>query len=86
MGVIGTRTFKSGNSVAVRLPKELGYEVGMAVHLEQDGSVVTIRPAIDPVAEKRKLTDLIARLRDIGPILPVSPREPIEFPDRPNLY
>jgi len=86
MGVIETRTFKSGNSVALRLPKELGIPANMPVVLERDGDTITIRPADDPEEGKRRLAAMIAELRAIGPIEPVGQREPIEFPDRPGLY
>lgn len=86
LGAIETRTFKSGDSVAVRLPEELGFAPDVAVTIEQRGTTLTIKPAIDPVEEKRKLTELMARLRRNGPITPVQKREPIEFPDRPGLY
>ena len=42
MGAI-TKTFKSGNSVAVRLPKELGFEAGVDVEVEHQGNGVMIR-------------------------------------------
>lgn len=86
MGMIETRTFKSGNGVAVRLTKESGFASGVAVTIEQRGDTLTIKPAIDPVEEKRKPTQLMARLRRAGPITPVRKREPIEFPDRLGLY
>jgi len=86
MGIIETKTFKSGNSVAVRLPKELGVAADVAVTIEQNGTTLTIKPALDPVEEKRKLTDLMARLRKTGAITPAEKREPIAFPDRRGLY
>ena len=86
MGVIETKTFKSGNSVAVRLPKILGFEAGVPVVIEQVGDTITLRASVDLTEEKRKLTKLVKQLRAIGPITPPSVREPIEFPDRPGLY
>lgn len=85
MGAIKTKIFKSGNSVAVRLPAELGLEEGLSVTVERDGTGVKIRPVIDPVEEKRKLSELVAALRALGPVGDVEPREPIEFPERPGL-
>ncbi len=89
MGAIETKTFKSGNSVAVRLPKGFGLPAGTAVTLEQVGDTVTLRPVIDHAEEKRKLTQLIEQLQEIwkdGP-RPIShPEEDrIEFPERPGL-
>ncbi|HEU0043608.1 AbrB/MazE/SpoVT family DNA-binding domain-containing protein [Sphingomonas sp.] len=87
MGIhIDTRTFKSGNSVAVRLPRELGFEADVAVRLEKVGRNIHVKPLLDPVEEKRRLHRMVERLRAIGPPDPSGPREPIEFPDRPGLY
>jgi antitoxin VapB len=66
MGAYEGRTFKSGNSVAVRLPKAMGIAAGMAVKIEQRGDGVMIRPAHDPAEEKRKLLALLAELDAIG--------------------
>jgi antitoxin VapB len=87
MGVIVRgKTFRSGNSVAVRLPRELGYDADTIVTIERVGRQLTITPDIDPEEEGRKLDDLIAALHAIGPITPIGVREPIELPDRPGLY
>ncbi len=85
MGVIDTKTFKSGNSVAVRLPKELGFTADMPIEIERDGRSITIRPKFDPVEEKRKVLELVEAMRALGPPLPHQPREPIEFPERFGL-
>jgi antitoxin VapB len=90
MGVIETRTFKSGNSVAVRLPKELGLEVGARVTIRRVGDKLEIAPRADAAEEKQALLDMTNKIRAIwdeagGPPEP-QPREPIEFPDRPGLY
>lgn len=85
MNAISSKTFKSGNSVALRLPKEIGFAPGMEVVIERSGDVLTIRPAIDPAEEKRKLAEFIAALRALPKPPEVQKREPIEFPDRPGL-
>lgn len=85
MGAIETKIFKSGNSVAVRLPAGLGFEAGVSVTVESVGDGVKIKRVKDPVEEKRKLSELVAALRALGPIDDVEPREPIEFPERPGL-
>jgi antitoxin VapB len=85
MGAVRTKTFKSGNSVAVRLPAEFGFAAGLSVTVERDGSGVKVRPMTDPVEEKRKVADLVAKLRALGPVGEIQVREPIEFPDRPGL-
>lgn len=51
---VRARTFKSGNSVALRLPKALGIKEGveMKVHEEQG------RYVVEPVEAPKKLIDL----------------------------
>jgi len=85
MGVIETRTFKSGNSVAVRLPTELGLAANVAVTIERVGNELKIKPMVDPVEEKRKLNELVAALRTLGPVGEIEQVRPIEFPERPGL-
>lgn len=85
MNSINSKTFKSGNSVAVRLPKEVGFPPDTPVVIERNGEVLTIRRARDPVAEKRKLLELVAALRALPAPSELETREPIEFPERPGL-
>jgi antitoxin VapB len=50
-----TRVFKSGNSLAVRIPKELGFsEPNEDVEIERQGNALIIRPV-----EKRSLAGLM---------------------------
>ena len=49
-----TRTFKSGNSVAVRLPKALGVEPGVEMVVREERG----RYIVEPVQTKRKKIDL----------------------------
>lgn len=86
MNVPETKTFKSGNSEAVRLPRGLGFGVGVAVNVEREGDRVVITPARDPAGEKRKLRALVEALRALGRSGDAPDRERIEFPDRPGLY
>ena len=83
-----TKTFKSGNSEAVRLPKGIGFGVGTDLRVEREGNRIVLTPIADPVAEKRKLRQLVADLRAIGRSGDIQDREEarIEFPDRPELY
>ena len=49
-----TRVFKSGNSLAVRIPKELAIvEASQDIEIERVGDTLVLRPVV-----KRKLTDL----------------------------
>jgi antitoxin VapB len=86
MGMPETRTFKSGNSEAVRLPQGIGFGVGVAVNVERDGDRVVITPARDPAEEKRRLRELVEALQALDRPGEVEEREPVEFPDRPGLY
>lgn len=86
MGAHQSRTFRSGNSVALRLPKALAIGPDERMVIEQEGDVLTIRRLIDPATEKRKLEALVATLRALPRPDSVEVREPIEFPDRAGLY
>jgi antitoxin VapB len=86
MGAHETKTFKSGNSVALRLPKALGVGPDERMVIERNGDVLTIRRLKDPAEEKRKLLELVEALRALPRPDEVEKREPIEFPDRPGLY
>jgi len=49
-----TRVFKSGNSLAVRIPKELAIvEAGQEIEIEQVGNTLVVRPV-----KKETLADL----------------------------
>ncbi len=53
-----TRVFKSGNSQAVRIPKELGFPDGLQdVEIERRGDELIIRPL-----RQQKLTGLRSKL------------------------
>jgi antitoxin VapB len=83
---VHTKTFRSGNSVAVRLPKGFAIPEGVEVELDKSGDVVTIRLARDPAEVKKRMRKLIEELEAIGCSGEIEKREPIEFPDRPGLY
>ena len=83
---IHTRTFKSGNSVAVRLPKGFAIPVGAELEMDKSGDTVTIRVTRDREEVRRQLRKLTADLEAIGaPPGGVQKRDPFEFPDRPGL-
>lgn len=79
MTAIKTRTFLSGNSEAVRLPKDVGFGAGTEVVVERDGDVVSIRPA------RPSLPWLIGQLKTLPAPSGVQAREPFEAPDRTGL-
>jgi len=82
---VHTKTFKSGNSVAVRLPKGFAIPANVEVALEKSGDTVTIRTLRDPADEKRRFLEMLDVLRALPKPPHIEKREPIEFPDRPGL-
>jgi antitoxin VapB len=79
-----TRTFKSGNSEAIRLPKGLGFGIGTEVRIEREGDRLVVTPVHDPEAARAANRKLVEDLRAIrgGVNLPRQEREPFEFPER----
>jgi antitoxin VapB len=79
MNAYRTKTFRSGNSEAVRLPKEIGFGAGTEVEVVREGDVVTIK--------RRRMTnrELVESLRELPKPGSVQARVPIEFPERPGL-
>jgi antitoxin VapB len=74
-----TKTFRSGNSEAVRLPKEIGFGEGVEVEIVRDGDAVTIR--------RKRMTnrELVEALRELPRPDRVQEREPFEAPERSGL-
>jgi len=52
-----TKTFKSGNSVAVRLPKALGVEAGVEMTVREERGRYIVEP-VEPAGQKPKRIDL----------------------------
>lgn len=82
---IHTRTFKSGNSVAVRLPKGFAIPEGVEVELDKTGDVVTIRLASDPVEERARMLKWLDELKALPKPPKIGKRERIVFPERRGL-
>jgi len=51
-----TKIFKSGNSLAVRLPRDLAFGEGIEVSVSREGESLIIRPL------RLKMADLVRRL------------------------
>ncbi len=81
-----TSAFKTGNSVAIRLPKAFGVKPGDKFELIRKGGHLEIHPVEDLEQERAQLKELGRILRELGPRKNPQKREPIEFPDRPGLY
>ena len=88
--IVDGKVFKSGNSAAVRLPKEVAFDLGTAVTIDRKGDAVIIRRKDDPEALRRDLEAMFAEITAIwekhgAPPTPME-RDPDLFPDRPGLY
>lgn len=72
-----TRTFKSGNSVALRLPKALGVEAGVEMTVREERG----RYIVEPVdAERKKKIDLTGIAGSMPWLKPLTPEERIMEP------
>ena len=79
MTVARTRTFKSGNSEAVRLPKDVAFGEDVELVIVRSGDVLTLYPAATSIPE------MIARL-DALPVPPsVEARDEEDLPERSGL-
>lgn len=83
---VKTNAFKSGNSVAVRLPKAFGIKAGDPLDVLNKGQKIEIRRSVDPEYARQQLAEMVRELREIGPIDGDPQDGRIEFPDRPGLY
>ena len=72
-----TKLFRSGNSLAVRLPAEIAYPEGTEVEVTRHGEVVTVVPV-----QGQNLAQLADTLRRLGRPATREPRDPIELPER----
>lgn len=87
MGIVESKSFKSGNSVAVRMPRETGMPENSDVTIERSGEAWIIRLAKDPVEEKRKVIEFVEELRALHARHPVGEieRRDADLPERPGL-
>lgn len=80
MATSKTRAFKSGNSIAVRLPKEVAFEDGTELVVERSGDVMTIYPA--PAGN---LAELVERLNKLPRPSSIEERDTEEIPEPKGL-
>ena len=66
-----TKTFKSGNSVAVRLPKALGVEAGVEMTVREERG----RYIVEPVKGEPKRIDLTGIYGSCPGLRPLTPEE-----------
>ncbi len=79
MAIATSRTFRSGNSEAVRLPRDLAYGAGVELTLVRSGDVLTIYPSRDSI------DDLITALNQLPRPDSIEIRDEDLFPERPGL-
>ena len=79
MKSFASRTFKSGNSEAVRLPKGAAYGAEIEVTIIRSGDVLTIYPARPPI------TALAQRLEALARPTKVEARDQDTIPEPPGL-
>ena len=79
MSVVASRTFKSGNSEAVRLPRDVAYGRDIEVTIVRSGDVLTIFPAKPPISE------LVKRLADLPRPETIETRDIEPLPEAPGL-
>ena len=79
MTIVKTRTFRSGNSEAVRLPKDVAFGQEVELVIVRSGDVLTLYPAAPSIPE------MIARLEAL-PVPPsIEERDDEELPERAGL-
>ncbi len=74
-----SKTFRSGNSEAVRLPRDLAFGADVELTLIRSGDVLTIYPS------KGSIVDLVATLNQMPRPDSVERRDDDLFPERPGL-
>ena len=79
MTVARTRTFRSGNSEALRLPKDVAFGDDVELVVIRSGDVMTIYPAATSIPA------MIARLRSLPAPPTIERRDQEELPERRGL-
>jgi len=74
-----SRTFRSGNSEAVRLPKDVAYGEDIDVTIVRSGEVITIYPT------RMSLREMLKRLDELPAPDYIEERDSDVVPDRPGL-
>jgi antitoxin VapB len=81
--MVKTRTFKSGNSVALRLPKALGIDAGLEMTVREERGRYIVEPAkADKPGEKIDLTGIYGSVPGLTRML----REDEEYEDIPREW
>ncbi|MGI8840336.1 MAG: antitoxin [Caulobacteraceae bacterium] len=79
MPVVTRCTFRSGNSQAVRLPREIAFPDDTVLTLVRSDDVLTIYPTRPPVSE------MIEKLLSLPGSGSIEVRDTEEIPERPSM-
>lgn len=79
MPIARTRTFKSGNSQAIRLPKDVAFGEDTELVVVRSGDVMTIYPAATSIPS------MIKRLHSLPKPPAVEQRDKEDLPERSRL-
>ncbi len=79
MAIARSRTFRSGNSEAIRLPKDIAFGKDVELVIVRSGDVLTIYPAASSIPT------MIERLRSLPAPPSVEQRDDEELPERRGL-
>ena len=74
-----TRTFRSGNSEAVRLPKDVAFGENVELVIIRSGDVMTLYPA------KTTIPEMLKRLQALPSPPDIETRDVEELPERQSL-
>lgn len=79
MTIARSRTFRSGNSEAIRLPRDVAFGENVDLVIVRSGDVMTIYPAATTIPA------MIARLRALPAPPNIEQRDEEEIPERKGL-
>ena len=79
MSIARSRTFRSGNSEAIRLPKDVAFGDDVELILVRSGDVMTVYPAASTIPE------MLARLAALPALTERDQRDDDDFPERSGL-
>jgi antitoxin VapB len=79
MPTVTSRTFRSGNSEAVRLPKEVAFGKDIEVTIVRSGDVITIYP------KRPSIHEMIAKLKALPKPPSIEVRDVDLIPERDGL-
>lgn len=79
MPIARSRTFKSGNSEALRLPRDVAYGEGVELVIVRSGDVMTIYPATSSIPA------MIQKLQSLPTPKAIEERDVEELPERRGL-